>query len=284
MQGWISPTALTGRNQTASPGKQVCWAPGAPPFAGMIIFAGKINRMSEVREKKIIIAVDGYSSCGKSTVAKEIAKKLNYIFIDSGAMYRAVTLYFLRNGLIRGGRVRKEDLPRALDSIHLSFLFNPATAHNDIFLNGENVEQEIRQLAVAQNVSQVAAIAEVRQFLVAQQQEMGKSKGIVMDGRDIGTVVFPEAELKIFMTAEPWIRARRRYDEMIARNEPVNFDEILANITERDRYDETRAESPLRKAADAVVLDNSYLTKEEQFEWILKEADKQIRLSGQTGR
>ena len=240
--------------------------------------------MSEVREKKIIIAVDGYSSCGKSTVAKEIAKKLNYIFIDSGAMYRAVTLYFLRNGLIRGGRVRKEDLPRALDSIHLSFLFNPATAHNDIFLNGENVEQEIRQLAVAQNVSQVAAIAEVRQFLVAQQQEMGKSKGIVMDGRDIGTVVFPEAELKIFMTAEPWIRARRRYDEMIARNEPVNFDEILANITERDRYDETRAESPLRKAADAVVLDNSYLTKEEQFEWILKEADKQIRLSGQTGR
>lgn len=240
--------------------------------------------MSEVREKKIIIAVDGYSSCGKSTVAKEIAKKLNYIFIDSGAMYRAVTLYFLRNGLIRGGLVSKENLSRTLDSIHLSFLFNPATAHNDICLNGENVEQEIRQLAVAQNVSQVAAIAEVRQFLVAQQQGMGKSKGIVMDGRDIGTVVFPEAELKIFMTAEPRIRARRRYEEMIARNEPVNFDEILANITERDRYDETRAESPLRKAADAVVLDNSYLTKEEQFEWILKEADKQIRLSGQTGR
>lgn len=242
----------------------------------MIIFARKNKTMAEIPGKKIIIAVDGYSSCGKSTVAREIAAKLNYIFIDSGAMYRAVTLYFLRNGLIREGTINMDLLPGALQAIHITFSFNPASSHNDIFLNGENVEQEIRQLTVAQYVSQVAAIAEVRQFLVAQQQEMGKSKGIVMDGRDIGTVVFPDAELKIFMTADARIRAQRRFDEMIAKNEQVNFSEILANITERDRYDESRAESPLRKANDAIVLDNSYLTKEEQFEWILREAGKRI--------
>lgn len=252
-------------------------------MSGMIIFAGKIKTMSEHRENKIIIAVDGYSSCGKSTVAKEIAKKLNYIFIDSGAMYRAVTLYFIRNGQITGGAINYDALPQALKSIRITFAFNPATAHNDIFLNGENVEQEIRQLAVAQYVSQVAAVAGVRQFLVAQQQEMGKARGIVMDGRDIGTVVFPDAELKIFMTADARIRARRRYDEMIANNVQVNFEEILANITERDRYDESREESPLRKADDAIVLDNSYLTKEEQFEWILKEATRRIGLAGQSG-
>lgn len=230
--------------------------------------------MSEPQEKKIIIAIDGYSSCGKSTVAKEIAKKLNYIFIDSGAMYRAVTLYCLRNGLVENGVINMAALPEKLKNIRITFIFNPVTSHNDIFLNGENVEQEIRQLAVAQNVSQVAAVGIVRQVLVAQQQELGRTKGIVMDGRDIGTVVFPDAELKIFMTADARIRAQRRYDEMIAKNEQVNFDEILANITERDRYDENRTESPLRKAADAIVLDNSYLTREEQFEWILKEVEK----------
>ncbi|MEI7829458.1 MAG: (d)CMP kinase [Prolixibacteraceae bacterium] len=225
--------------------------------------------MSHSSGKRIIIAIDGYSSCGKSTVAKELARQLNYIFIDSGAMYRAVTLFFLRAGLVGNGKVNLPAILEKLKMIHISFIFNPAASHNEVFLNGENVELEIRQLAVAQNVSQIAAIGEVRQLLVAQQQEMGRSKGIVMDGRDIGTVVFPSAELKIFMTADPRIRAKRRYDEMIAKKESVDFDEILANITERDRYDETRAESPLRKAEDAIVLDNSYMTREEQFTWIL---------------
>jgi CMP/dCMP kinase len=227
-------------------------------------------------EKKITIAIDGYSSCGKSTVAKEIARKLNYIFIDSGAMYRAVTLFCLRNRLISEGTVDLRTLPEKLASIHISFVYNPITAHNDIFLNGENVENEIRQLEVAQNVSRIAAIADVRRLMVAQQQEMGRSKGIVMDGRDIGTVVFPDAELKIFMTADARIRAQRRYDEMVAKNEKVDFQEILDNITERDRFDETRAESPLRKADDALVLDNSYMTREEQFEWILQKVNQKI--------
>jgi len=233
--------------------------------------------MTNSEEKKIIIAIDGYSSCGKSTVAKEIARKLNYLFIDSGAMYRAVTLFSLRSGVISGGRIDLPGLKEKLDTIHISFQLNPETGHNDICLNGENVEQEIRQLAVAQNVSQIAAIAEVRQLLVAQQQEMGHAKGIVMDGRDIGTVVFPQAELKIFMTADARIRARRRYDEMIAKNEAVNFEEILKNITERDRVDETRDESPLRKAEDAFVLDNSHMTREEQLVWILGKVEERIK-------
>src|SRR5665647_670933 len=163
--------------------------------------------MSDSNQNKIIIAIDGYSSCGKSTVAKEIAKKLNYIFIDSGAMYRAVTLYCLRAGMVVNGQINLPVLQENLKKIRITFVFNPLTAHNDVCLNGDNVEQEIRQLAVAQNVSQIAAIAAVRQLLVAQQQEMGRSKGIVMDGRDIGTVVFPSAELKIFMTASPETRA-----------------------------------------------------------------------------
>jgi cytidylate kinase len=225
--------------------------------------------MTKSDQDKITIAIDGYSSCGKSTVAKELAKKLSYIFIDSGAMYRAVTLFCLREGLIKNGIVNLPELNKKLGSVQITFHYNPITSHNDIFLNGENVELQIRQLAVAQHVSQVAAIAEVRQLLVAQQQEMGRLKGIVMDGRDIGTVVFPDAELKIFMTADPRIRAKRRYDEMIGKNETVDFEEILQNITERDRFDESRAESPLRKADDAIVLDNSNMTREEQFEWIL---------------
>ncbi len=232
--------------------------------------------MSDSNQNKIIIAIDGYSSCGKSTVAKEIAKKLNYIFIDSGAMYRAVTLYCLRAGMVVNGEINLPVLQESLKKIRITFVFNPLTVHNDVCLNGENVEQEIRQLAVAQNVSQISAIAAVRQLLVAQQQEMGRSKGIVMDGRDIGTVVFPNAELKIFMTADARIRALRRYDEMIAKNEPVDFDEILKNITERDRFDETREESPLRKAADAIVLDNSLMTRDEQFEWILKKVEERV--------
>ena len=218
---------------------------------------------------KIIIAIDGHSSCGKSTVAKEVARKLNYIFIDSGAMYRAVTLYCLRHNLINSGIVDIPELRNNLGKIKVSFRFNAATNHNDIWLNGENVEQEIRLLTVSQNVSPVAAVAEVRHLLVALQQEMGKSKGIVMDGRDIGTVVFPEAELKIFMTAQPDVRAKRRFDELTAKGEKVSYDEIKANIIERDRYDETREESPLRKADDAITLDNSYMTREEQLDWIL---------------
>ena len=223
--------------------------------------------------KKIIIAIDGHSSCGKSTVAKELAKRLDYIFIDSGAMYRAVTLYCLRHNLIENGKVHIPELIANLDKIKVSFRYNAKTLHNDIWLNGENVEQEIRLLAVSQNVSPVAAIAEVRHLLVALQQEMGKSKGIVMDGRDIGTVVFPDAELKIFMTARPDVRARRRFDELTAKGESVSYEEIKANINERDRYDESREESPLRKADDAIVLDNSFMTRKEQFEWILSRID-----------
>jgi len=218
---------------------------------------------------KIIIAIDGHSSCGKSTVAKEIARKLNYIFIDSGAMYRAVTLYCLRHNLINNGIVNIPELRDSLGKIKVSFRFNIETNHNDTWLNGENVEQEIRLLTVSQNVSPVAAVAEVRHLLVALQQEMGKSKGIVMDGRDIGTVVFPDAELKIFMTAQPNVRARRRFDELTAKGEKVSYEEIRANIIERDRYDETRKESPLRKADNAIVLDNSYMTREEQLDWVL---------------
>jgi len=219
---------------------------------------------------KIIIAIDGHSSCGKSTVAKEIAQKLNYIFIDTGAMYRAVTLYCLRHNLIDNGIVNIPELKNNLDQIKVYFMLNPETQHNDIWLNGENVEQEIRLLAVSNNVSPVAAVAEVRHRLVALQQEMGKSKGIVMDGRDIGTVVFPNAELKIFMTAQPDVRAQRRFDELTTKGETISYEEIRANIIERDRYDETREESPLRKADDAIVLDNSFMTREEQLKWVLR--------------
>lgn len=225
--------------------------------------------MTGLPGKKITIAIDGYSSCGKSTVAKELARKLDYLFIDSGAMYRAVTLYCLQQGIISNGILDRNRLEKELGNIRISFRVNEVTVHNDIYLNGVNVEQAVRQLDVAQFVSEVAAIAFVRKHLVALQQEMGKSGGIVMDGRDIGTVVFPQAELKIFMTADAGIRAQRRYDEMIARNEKVIYSEILDNIVRRDQYDESREESPLRKAEDAIVLDNSHMTREEQFEWIL---------------
>ena len=220
-------------------------------------------------EKKIIIAIDGHSSCGKSTVAREIARKLNYIFIDTGAMYRAVTLYCLRNHIVVNGFVDTEALIANLDKIKVYFKNNPDTRHNDIWLNGENVEEEIRLLEVSQSVSPVAAVAQVRHLLVSLQQEMGKMKGIVMDGRDIGTVVFPEAELKIFMTALPDVRAQRRFDELTAKGEEVSYEEIRSNILERDRYDESREQSPLRRADDAIILDNSYMTREEQLQFLL---------------
>ncbi len=229
---------------------------------------------------RIIIAIDGYSSCGKSTVAKEVARQLNYIYIDTGAMYRAVTLYCLRNGIIDKGVINIGELEKQLHQIDVLFKYNPATDHNDIWLNGENVEEEIRQLTVSQNVSQVAAIPGVRKLLVSLQQAMGRDKGIVMDGRDIGTVVFPQAELKIFMTARADVRAQRRFDELVAKGEKVSYDQILENVTSRDHFDETRSESPLRRADDALLLDNSFISREEQMNWVLEQVNRRTGNDG----
>lgn len=220
--------------------------------------------------KKIIIAVDGYSSGGKSTFAKAVAAKLGYIFIDTGAMYRAVTLYAMRRGIADDPVA----LVAALSDVHIDFRFNPQTGRSDVYLDGENVEAEIRRIDVSTRVSAVSSIPEVRAKLVAMQQEMGRAKGVVMDGRDIGTVVFPDAELKIFMTADPHVRAERRYKELIAKGERVSMEEIEKNIRERDRQDETREVSPLRRAADAVVLDNSRMTVEEQMDWITGQLER----------
>jgi len=227
-------------------------------------------------ERKIIIAIDGHSSSGKSTVAKEVAKYLNYIYVDSGAMYRATTLYCLRNNLIENGVPKKEKLSEHLKSISISFRFNHVTGKSETLLNGENIEEEIRQLKVSQHVSQIAKIEIVREKMVALQREIGKEKGIVMDGRDIGTVVFPKAELKIFMTASPEVRAKRRYDELIANGEDVSFEEILTNVTERDHIDMNRKQSPLTKAEDAILLDNSNLTPDEQLKWILEKVEETL--------
>lgn len=225
---------------------------------------------------KIIIAIDGHSSCGKSTVAKAIARKLNYTYVDSGAMYRATTLYCLRNNLIENGIPLKKQLLEHLDKISIRFQFNNDKGDSETFLNGENIEEEIRQLPVSQNVSQIAKIREVRQQMVTMQREIGKNKGIVMDGRDIGTVVFPDAELKIFMTASPEVRAKRRYDELIAKGLEVSLSEIKDNIIERDKIDTGRKESPLIQADDAILLDNSKLTPSGQLEWIMKKVKLKI--------
>ncbi len=227
-------------------------------------------------DHQIIIAIDGHSSCGKSTIAKAVAVRFGYIFIDSGAMYRAVTLYALRHNLIIDGEVKREELIGALPEIRIDFRYNPERQRSDTFLNGENVEEEIRQLTVSQNVSPVATIAEVRKAMVRFQQEMGRNKGIVMDGRDIGTVVFPDAEFKLFVTASTEIRAKRRFDELKSKGENVSFDEILQNIMERDRIDSTRKASPLRKADDALVLDNSDMTREEQMEWVIRNVEEKL--------
>ncbi len=224
----------------------------------------------------ITIAIDGHSSCGKSTVAKEVAKELGYIYIDSGAMYRAVTLYCLRNHLVKEGAVDEEGLLKQIHNIRIEFRKNPGTNKNETYLNDENVEDEIRNPAVANMVSPVAVIGFVREALVDLQRDMGKKKGIVMDGRDIGTVVFPDAELKIFMTASPEVRAQRRYDELIAKGVQVTMEEILKNLTDRDRIDSTRAISPLRQADDAIVLDNSHLTREQQLAFVLQLARERI--------
>ncbi len=222
-------------------------------------------------ESKIIIAVDGFSSCGKSTFAKAIAARLGYIFIDTGAMYRAVTLYALRHGAIRSGMVDEHAVVALLDRIDITFRFNPERGASDIYVDGDLVEGQIRTIEVSNCVSAVSAIPEVRRKLVAMQQEMGRRRGVVMDGRDIGTVVFPDAELKIFMTADPAVRARRRYDELTAKGEQVTLEEIERNVRERDAADMSRAISPLRRADDAIELDNSHMTVDEQMEWLMRE-------------
>ncbi len=216
---------------------------------------------------KIIIAIDGYSSCGKSTLAKELAAKLGYSYIDSGAMYRAITLYFLRNNVRFDNH---EEILAAIANIHLSFVFNEQKQRSDIHLNDEDVEPHIRDMIVAEKVSEVAAIREVRAFAVAQQKRMGRKKAIVMDGRDIGTAVFPDAELKIFMTADPEVRVMRRFKEMYATNEHITIDEVRHNLELRDYIDSTREESPLHRAEDALLLDNSSLSREEQLEMVLE--------------
>lgn len=216
-------------------------------------------------EKKIIIAIDGFSSTGKSTVAKQLARQLGYVYVDTGAMYRAVALFAGRNGFINATDFDAEALVKSLPEINLKFVFNRELGFAEMYLNGENVESEIRQMEVSGYVSRVASVPQVRQVLVAQQQEMGKEKGIVMDGRDIGTVVFPDAELKIFMTASAEVRAERRFQELKEKNETVTYEEVLANVEERDTLDTTREDSPLVKAKDAIEIDNSYLTKEDQF-------------------
>lgn len=226
--------------------------------------------MSDINKKKIIIAVDGFSSCGKSTFAKAIASKLGYIFIDTGAMYRAVTLYALEHGAIRSGIVDEEAVIRLLPEISIAFRFNPERGASDIYVNGDRVEGKIRTIEVSNCVSGVSAIPEVRRKLVALQQEMGGRKGIVMDGRDIGTTVFPQAEIKLFMTADPKVRARRRYDELTAKGDRVSLEEIEQNVLSRDHADMNRAVSPLRRAEDAIELDNSRMTVGEQMEWFMK--------------
>ena len=226
---------------------------------------------------KIIIAIDGHSSCGKSTMAKDLAQKIGYRYIDTGAMYRAVTLYCIQNGLFKGEELNWEELEKAIPKIKIDFKFNPETGKSDTYLNGNNVEKDIRTMEVAGKVSIVSAIGYVRHYMVAQQQEMGKEKGIVMDGRDIGTVVFPDAELKIFVTARPEIRAQRRLDELISKGEMASFEEVLKNVEKRDLIDSTRAESPLKQADDALILDNSDITIEEQNKWLFKNYELGIR-------
>ena len=220
---------------------------------------------------KITIAIDGHSSCGKSTMAKDLAREIGYVYIDTGAMYRAVTLFCLQNGIIEDEKVDTEELRKHMNEISITFLLNPTTGKPDTYLNGICVEDKIRTLEVSSKVSYVAALDFVREAMVDLQRLMGEAKGVIMDGRDIGTVVFPNAELKIFVTASDEIRAQRRYDELNAKGEKCNMEDILANIRERDRIDSTRAVSPLRKADDAIILDNSNMSIAEQKAWLISQ-------------
>jgi CMP/dCMP kinase len=228
-----------------------------------------------MRDKKIIITIDGWSSCGKSTLARQLAAKLKYVYIDSGAMYRAITLYFLRNHV---DWTDSKKVVKALKEINIEFSHNEITKSSEVMLNGENVEYLIRDLVVAEKVSEVAAIKEVRDFAVKQQQEMGNKKAIVMDGRDIGTVVFPKAELKIFMTADNAVRVERRFRELYEKNPNISIEEVKYNLEMRDYIDSHREISPLRKADDAIVLDNSNLTEAEQFQLAMKLVNERIKL------
>ncbi|WMI67506.1 (d)CMP kinase [Mangrovimonas sp. YM274] len=228
--------------------------------------------------QNITIAIDGFSSTGKSTVAKSLAKALGYVYVDSGAMYRAVTLYAMRNNFIDETNFNKEGLLNQLEDISISFQFNPELGYAEVYLNGINVEKDIRTLEVSNLVSQIAAVPEVREKQVALQRKIGEDKGVVMDGRDIGTVVFPNAELKIFMTASPETRARRRYDELVQRGDEVDYESVLQNVQTRDHLDSTRKDSPLVQADDAILIDNSYLSLQEQFDKILDLAQKAISI------
>lgn len=230
-----------------------------------------------MNNRKIVVAIDGHSSCGKSTIAKAVALRFGYTFIDSGAMYRAVTLYALRHHLVADGQVMKQKLIKSLPDIKIEFRYNSLLQKSDTYMNGENVEVEIRHLPVSQNVSPVATIAEVRAAMVHLQKEMGQNKGMVMDGRDIGTVVFPDAELKLFVTATAEIRAKRRFDELTANGEIVSYTEILQNVQERDHIDSTREASPLRIADEALVLDNSTMTRDEQLEWVIGKVKERLK-------
>ena len=227
--------------------------------------------------KKITIAIDGFSSCGKSTMAKDLAKKLGYVYVDTGAMYRTVTLYAMRNGLFNAdGSVKTADLERQMNKINITFKLNKTTERPDTYLNNELVENDIRTLEVSNHVSQIAAVPFIREAMVAQQQRMGKDKGVVMDGRDIGTTVFPEAELKVFVTASAEVRAQRRYDELKEKGMPADFNDILKNVQERDYIDSHREVSPLRKAPDAIELDNSHMTIAEQSAWLMEQVEQKI--------
>lgn len=222
--------------------------------------------------EKIIIAIDGFSSCGKSTMAKDLAHELGYIYVDTGAMYRCVALYALQHKLfLKDGEINIPELEAAMPNINISFKLNKETGRPDTYLNNENVENKIRTMEVSSHVSSIAAIPFVREALVAQQQKMGKDKGIVMDGRDIGTVVFPNAELKIFVTASPEVRAQRRYDELMKKGMEADYNEILENVKQRDHIDSHRDVSPLRKAGDAIELDNSNISIEEQKQWLIEQ-------------
>ena len=228
--------------------------------------------------KKITIAIDGFSSCGKSTMAKDLARRIGYIYVDTGAMYRAVTLFALQGGLFRAdGSILLDELQERMADIHISFRLNPETGRPDTYLNGTCVEHEIRSLEVSNHVSPIAAVPFVREALVAQQQQMGRGGGIVMDGRDIGTTVFPNAELKIFVTASAQVRAERRYKELIEKGMPADLEDILRNVEERDYIDSHREVSPLRKADDALELDNSYMTIPEQNAWLMTRYEEAVR-------
>ncbi len=224
--------------------------------------------------KKITIAIDGFSSCGKSTMAKALARNVGYLYFDSGAMYRAVALFCMQNDMINEGKINTEALKERMSEIHISFEADPETKNSITFLNGVNVEHKIRSLEVSQVVSLVAALDFVRSEMIEQQREMGRQKGIVMDGRDIGTTVFPDAEMKVFVTASAEVRAQRRYDELTARGDKPDYQEILENVQLRDHIDQTREVSPLKKADDAILLDNSNLTREEQMNWLIEQFNK----------